>query len=244
MSDHKRAIVPLESWCYSNPELKSTGVTVDIGLFAEALIYYETIAVNLTNQPQFAEFLNWFKERDQLEELISLVRDGTIEIYDYSFATTAICDNRTGEYSIFNIQDEVQAKPNTFEKRFLCHKAVQDIFPKTNQREKLYRTFRGRVIEVKSSDFGSPIENARLDYTNPHRNTLVFQSFVDELYHFRKLGRPPKLETSVQQLNNGKKHRITYNINFDELAKIAGPDLNFHIGTPLTASAHSNRLIW
>jgi len=60
MSDHTTAIVPLETWCYSSPEMRAQGKTVDVGLFAEALIYYDCIIANITNQPQLAEFLKWF----------------------------------------------------------------------------------------------------------------------------------------------------------------------------------------
>jgi len=41
MSDHTRAFVPIEAWCYSSPSLKYSGKSVDIGLMAESLIYYD-----------------------------------------------------------------------------------------------------------------------------------------------------------------------------------------------------------
>jgi hypothetical protein len=234
MSDHTTTIVPLESWCYSSPEIRARGKTVDIGLFAEALIYYDRVVANITNQPQLAEFLQWFIAQDHLDDFFALVRDGIVKLYDYSFATTAIRDNRTGEYSIWNVQDSIQQKPNTFEPRFLYHKSVEAIFKKARHRKRLYEALRGNVIEVKADDFGRTLENARKDYHNPQRNALIVQAFVDELYRLRNLGRPPQIKATVLRSADGTKHHITWN----------GKELNFHLGTPLTAGALSNRLIW
>ncbi|MFC1614823.1 hypothetical protein ACFL5K_05950 [Gemmatimonadota bacterium] len=244
MSDHNRAIVPLESWCYSSPELLDKGKTIDIGLFAEAFIYYESVAVNITNQTMFAEFLMWFIKQGCLDDLLALVQDGTIQIYDYAFSTNAILDKRTGEYSIYNTQDTLQAQPNTFERRFLYHKEIEALFPKARQRKRLYEAFREHVIEVKASDFAIPIKNAQKDFNDPQRNALILQSFVDELCRIRGLGKPNKVTASVKSSEDGITQNIRYNINLNELSRIAGSKLNFHNGIPLTASVHSNRLIW
>lgn len=217
---------------------------MDVGLFAEALIYYDCVAANITNQPQLSEFLQWFIAQGRLDDFLALVRDGTVKLYEYAFATTAILDERTGDYSIWNIQDLIQKEPNTFDKRFLYHPSVEVLFQKARHRKRLYESLRGNVIEVKAEQFGSPIENARKDYQDSQRNALILQAFVDELYKFRKLGRPPQVIATVRNLKDGAKHQITWNIDFTELARIAGKELNFHPGTPLTAGALSNRLIW
>lgn len=243
MSDHSTVIVPLESWSYSSPELLVQGKTVDIGLFAEALIYYDCVAANITNQPQLSEFLQWFIAQDCLDDFLSLVKDGSVKLYDYSFITTAILDP-TGNYFICNIQDPIQKEPNTFEKRFLYHQSVEALFPKARHRKRLYESFRGNVIEVKAEQFASTTENALKDYKDPRRNALILQAFVDEIYKFRNLGHPPQVEATVQSTSDGANHKITWNLNFNELAKIAGAKLNFGLNTPLTASALSNRLLW
>jgi hypothetical protein len=244
MSDHTTAIVPLETWCYSSPEIRAKGKSVDVGLFGEALIYYDRVAVNVTNPPQLAEFLQWFVAQGRLDDFLALVRDGTIKLYEYSFVTAAVRDDKTGDYIILNIQDPIQKEPNTFEQRFLYHQSVEALFPRARQRKRLYESLRGNVIEVKAKDFGNPNENAFKDYQNPQRNALIIQAFVNELYQFKKLGRPPLVTATVRQSTQGKKHHITWNINFTELSDLAGQKLNFQRSTPLTAGALSNRLIW
>ena len=242
MSDHKIAIAPLEAWCYASPEIRASGKSIDIGLFAEALIYYDCVAVNLTNQPKFVEFLTWFLRQGRLDDFLALVRDGVIKIYDYAFLTVAV--DIEGVYSITNMQNPIQAEPDTFEQRFLYHPSIKDILTNARHRRKLYQALRGNVIGVKANDFGGPIENARKDFENSQRNALMIQAFVDELYHFKKLGKPPVVQATVARSPEGKKHTITWNVDFAELAALAGPELNFHFGTPLTAGAHSNRLLW
>jgi len=242
LSDHTTALVPLESWCYNSPELRIQGKTIDVGLLCESLIYYDTVVVNITNQPQLAELLSWFINQNKYDDFIALVNYGIIKVYEYSFASMAI--NNEGVYSLINIQDSIQAKPNTFEQRFLYHNSVESVLKGSRKRKKLYKALRENIIEVKADEFGAAIENARKDWECPHRNSLLVQAFVDELYRVKNIGRSPEITSHVETTNNCERHHISYNVNFDELSNLAGEDLNFHNGTPLTASAISNRLIW
>lgn len=242
MSDHSKALIPIESWCYNSPEIKYHGRSIDIGLMAEALIYYDQILLNITNQPQFGELINWFIAQKKYSDLITLFQDETIKLYDYSFATTAILDAAKNSYIIMNVQDPIQEQPNTFEQRFLYHESLNDCFRTASERKRLYKTLRGKVIEVKAKDFGSSIENARRDYLDPRRNALLIQALIDEAYSTLGLGNPPTVTVRIETLLGT--NRTTYNIDFKELKRILGPNLNFHPGTPLTGIAHCNRLIW
>lgn len=242
MSNHSKVLVPLESWSYNSPEIRCAGKFVDIGLMAEALIYYDQVLLNITNQPQLAEFINWFIAQNKYGDLISLFQDQIIKLYDYSFFTTAIKDERANSYIIMNVQDPVQEQFNTFERRFLYHESLNSCFKNHRERKKLYKALRGKVTEVKAKDFSSSIENARLDYLDSRRNALLVQSFLDAVYPLLGLGTPPIVTANIENLPKG--NQITYNINFNEISKLVGQDLNFHQGTPLTGIAHCNRLIW
>ncbi|HPA07229.1 MAG TPA: hypothetical protein PLW73_01920 [Methanoregulaceae archaeon] len=243
MSDHTMALVPLESWCYASPELRACGLSIDIGLFAEALIYYDCVAVIPTNQPQFADFIRWFAEQGCFDDLLTLFNDGVLKVYEYSFVTTAV--EKEGVYSIWNIQDSIQSLQNTFEQRYLYHPSVEAVLPhKARQRRKVYNALQGNVFEVKADEFGSAVDNARKDFENPFRNQLIVQAFVDELYRFKQMGRAPEISTSILTSDDGTRNNITWNVNFNKLSEYAGKELNFHKGTPFTAGAHSNRLIW
>ena len=242
MSNHSKALVPLESWSYNSPEIRYGGKTIDIGLMAEALIYYDQVLLSITNQPQLAEFVNWFVSQKKYGDLISLFQDETIKLYDYSFATAAVLDAATDSYITVNLQDPIEEKQNTFEQRFLYHESLDRCFKNSRERINLYKALRGKVIEVKAKDFGSSIENAKKDYLDPKRSALLVQSFVDEVYPLLKLGDTPSITATIEAVPNG--HRTTYNINFNDLSRVLGRNLNFDRGTPLTGILHCNRLIW
>ena len=100
MSRDVRALVPIEAWSYSSPDVKDAGNTVDVGLLGESLVYYDRIVLQCGNPEHFAELLDWFTSRGVLDEFYALIREGTIQLLEYSFASAPVLDNRTGTYSI------------------------------------------------------------------------------------------------------------------------------------------------
>lgn len=242
MAGHDTTLVPLEAWAYASPSLKVGGKSVDVGLLAESLIYYDCVYANPANATDLAELISWIASSGGIDNLYRLLEEGALKFYDYSFMTSVI--EKEGVYSLWNIQDQIQQKENTFEQRFLYHPSVEQLVPKSRHRRRLYSAFKENVIEVKSSSFSNAIENARQDFTDPRRIALVVQAFTNEVYRYRHLGRPPKVQAQVSSSEDAEKHHLTWNIDFNELSNLAGTELNFHNGTPLTASAHSNRLIW
>ena len=240
MSDHKKALVPIESWCYNSPELLHEGIPIDLGLMAEALIYYDQILLNVSNQPQFAAFLSWFIKQDKYPDLLSLFEEETIIVYDYSFATGAVEMN--GIHSLLNIQDQIEKEENTFERRYLYHNDIEACFPKKRDRRKLYKVLSGKVIEAKAADFGPAIKNAKRDYHDVKLSCILIQSFIDEIYPLLNIGAPPKIEAKI--VDSGNITRTTWNVDFTKLGRLLGRHLNFHLGIPLTAIGHCNRLLW
>ena len=242
MSNHSKALVALESWSYNSPEIRRAGKSVDVGLMAEALIYYDQVLINVATQPQLAEFINWFVAQNRYSDLLSLFNDDTIKLYDYGFRTAAFLDASNNTYIIMNEQDPLSAQSNTFEQRFLYHRSLDSCFRNSRERKKLYRALRGKVVEAKAKDFGPSIDNARSDHLDPRRSALLVQALIDEIYPYLGLKTSPTITTTIESLENG--NRTTYNISFDEISKRLRQQLNFHGGTPLTGIAHCNRLLW
>jgi hypothetical protein len=244
MSDHSQAFVPIEAWCYSSPEILYQGYAIDVGLMAEALIYYDTIMLNVFSPKHLALLIDWFVRQQKYDDFLSLIEDGTISFYEYSFLTSAVKHERTGDYSLVNMQGGLQPKPNTFEQRFLYDPLVYQVIPKNRKPKHLYSAFRGKVIEAKANEFGKAIDNAREDLKNIERTKLFVQAYVDELYRFKGLGRPPKVEVAIDVSKDGKKHTVIWkNINFDEINKLSGSNIDFNPGTAYTAGCISNRYI-
>jgi len=239
---HESALVPLESWAYANPKLLANGNCTNIGLFAESLIYYDTIYLIPSFPKCFNNLIEWLMKNNEFDDFLSLLNDGSVKIYDYEFMSTAV--EKDGLYSIWNVQGEEQVHNNVFERQYLYNQEIEYLFPKkARKRIKIYNSFRGNVIEVKSDAFGSSIENARNDYQIPERNDLVIQTFIDEVFRYRGLGIPPKIKTTIDKSIKDQ-IRIIWNTDLSQLAKVAGANLNFNPGTPLVAFAQSNRFIW
>lgn len=209
---------------------------------AEALIYYDQVLINVATPPQLAEFISWFVLQNKYSDLLSLLSDETIKLYDYGFRTAAFLDASNNTYIIMNEQDPLSATPGTFEQRFLYHPSLNSCFRNSREKIKLYKALRGKVIEAKANDFGPSIDNARADYLDLRRSTLLIQAFIDEIYPSLGLDAPPEIAAKLESLENG--HRTVYNINFEKISQMLGQNLNFHLGTPLTGIAHCNRLIW
>lgn len=121
---------------------------------------------------------------------------------------------------------------------------MEKILPaRSRHRTKFYEAFRGNVIEAKADHFGRSLEDARQDLNDPERSSLIIQSFVDELFDFKKIKNVPTVKATVTKDITSDVNIINWNIDFQALSEIAGFDLNFDAGSPLTANAHSNRFI-
>src|SRR5437867_4818520 len=244
MSNHNRAIVPIEAWCYNALDIRPRRNSIDVGLFAESLVYYDQILLNVGNPDQFAALIHWLRENDGFKDFLALLSDGSVQIYEYSFFTTAI-QEKDGSYSIWNVQSEEQKAPHSFMQRYLSQPAIRNVLPGRGNRDRLEAALCNRVIEMKADDCGPPIEAARVDFRDPDRNSLVIQAFIDDLYKVRGMSKPPEVSAVVRDASDDThKFNISWNVTFDELTSLAGPELNFHPGTPLTAGALCNRLLY
>jgi len=242
MTDHSKTLVAFETWSFAGPELKAAGVSVDLGLVAEALIYYETVYLNVETQPHLSALIRWCVDQGALNELLELLDTGTLRLLDFSFITTAV--QVEGEYQLLNLQDAIQAQPGSFDQRYLYHSEIERVLPKSRHRAKLIRVCRGKVIELKAAQCGRGVDNAHRDALNPERVALVVQSFVDEAYRLSGRGAAPIIKARVTDDANGVRHYISWNINLAEVAQLIGPGLGYHAGQPLVALASANRLLW
>jgi hypothetical protein len=203
MNDHTTAIVPIETWAYQSPDLRRQNVSLDIGLLAEALIYYDRVLVVPASEPTaghvlegppldprgepgesrplFVDLVEWFQIRNQLSLFLDLLRDDVINVYHYAFRAMPIL--KDGSYVIVNLQEEDEARGPSFMRRIAQHRSLEAVIPKARRREHLYRALEGRVRELRASEFGRAIENARADFVSPEAATRVVQAMVEQIRH-------------------------------------------------------------
>lgn len=240
MSKNSSAVVPIEAWSYASPDLKINGKNTDIGILCEALLYYDTIYVNLSTQIQFCDLINWLISNNELDCFLSLISDGIIKFLDYGFISTAV--EKEGVYSIWNITDPVMAKENSFEQRYLYHESFEKIITQNSLRRRFYRTFANNVIEEKLSSYETSVVESRNDLGNSKRTSLIIQSFVDDLFFIKSLRDVPEIKTNTISTGNGLMNQ-TVNIDYNSLSLIAGENLTWNQATPYTASANCNKFL-
>jgi hypothetical protein len=242
---------------------------VDVGLLAEALIYYDRVLLVPSSfpssgkvwpkdqptpptnrhpeepveaRPPFIELLNWFSARQELSEFLALLADGTVTVYHYAFTTLPML-HPNGNYSVWNAHDSEEAEQPTFIKRVVGHRSLYDVVPKARHRQKLYRVLQDKVVERKSDQFERAVENARRDISDEVASVRVVQAFVDQVRSFLPENFPERIvATAVER--TPERTRITYNVNFNELGKYFAPRLDFSEATPLIGLAQSNRTLW
>jgi hypothetical protein len=245
MSDHSRALVPVDTGPYSSPEVADKGRSVDTGLLAEALIYYDQVLVNVTNAHQFADLVSWLIQQGlAYDRLVELVREGVLRVYYYAFYTLPFVDNNVVQ--LWNITDETMKKPNSFAKRFLNFEGLRKCFSDARQMEQFCEAMNDTVIEVKAEEFGADgINNAWRDFLDPRRSALIVQELVDEVYRLKSLGRPPEVKTIIKpSIYWDQLQDVNWNVDFAELAKLAGSKLEIGPTLPLSAAVVGNKNIW
>lgn len=237
---NNEVFVPLEPWFYQSPELLRVGRKVDIGLLAEAMIFYDRVYFGFSNDEQFARVVSWFKSQGRTTDLISLLSEGTLSPYYYAFYTLA--SEVDGVWGVINVQDEEAAASKVFYTRIAESNRVASLVQKRSLLRELINATMHHHVEVKADNFGPALSNAVSDYRDAERAAFLLQIVVDELY--RDLGyiSPPKIEAIVRE--EGPLTTITYNFDFTQFAKKLGPSMQFHLGMPLVGASLGVKTLW
>lgn len=238
---NNEAFVQSEPWFYQSPRLLQARRRIDMGLIAEAMIFYDTVYVGQTNDEHFARIVAWFKSQGTLNELVALLNDRVLVPYYYAFHT--LPGEKNDIWFVYNIQDEEAGKEPVFQKRILNSPRLAGLLRKASERSRLEDAALKHHIEVKAADFGAGLENARLDYQEESRAAFLVQIVVDDLYRDLGYATPPSIEARIRQNENGTQ-TITWNIDFSIFRKKLGPELNFHRGSPLAGAAYGAKTLW
>lgn len=238
---NSEAFVQSEPWFYQSPRLLQAHRKIDMGLIAEAMIFYDTVYVGHTNDEHFARIVAWFKGQAALSELIALLNDRVLVPYYYAFHT--LPGEKNDIWFVYNIQDEEAGQVPVFQQRILHSARLGGLVRRASERSRLEDAAMRHHIEVKAADFGAGLENARLDYQEESKAAFLVQIVVDELYRDLGLAAPPTVEARITKNDNGTQ-TINWNIDFDLFRKKLGPELTFHRGSPLAGAAYGAKTLW
>ncbi len=234
------AFVPAEVWLYHSPDLFRSGRKIDVGLIAEALIFYECVYFGFTSDEQFAKVVAWFQSQGKTAVLTDLMNDRVVVPYYYAFSTMPGSKNNI--WSLLNVQDEEAAKTPVFSERVLRSGTLASLVRQRSQFEALVRAAEDNHLEVKAEAFGPAIENARKDYADAERAAYLVQLAYNELY--RELGylSPPAVRAVLRE-GEGVQY-ITWNVDFAEFGRKLGKEVAFHNGMPLAAAGFGAKTLW
>lgn len=273
MTDHSLAFVPIASGYFQSPELFARGRTVDTGLLAESLVFYDRVLVHVDNPHQFADLISWLTQQGlKRGDLLRLLRDNIIQIYNYAFTTNPYGDSST-IHGLYNLSDQVMVQPNSFVKRFLEFEKLRTCFSTLRQYERFCQTAAEHVIEVKADNVGDAgIINAWQDFLNPRRNGLISRKVIRDMYGIKRRGSSPRVLVTVNsirtsedfedllaRLTNGNRdlilvrnpeqigsgfYEVSWNVDWSAIPGLEGDRLVFGKTLPLSAAAIANNYIW
>lgn len=230
MSNHKIALVPLATGYFQSPELLMKGRRADTGLFAESLIYYDSVYVHVDNPEQFASFISLLIQQGlTYETLFELIEEGVIRFFNTVLIMPFM---GTGHpkiiTSLYSMQEQAMIEPNYFAKRFLEFEGLKSIFSDlSNFNQKSFDKFcevaEKTAVTFSSENIGDDvIDNAYEDCFNPKRFKLIARSFYKELYKANGLGKLSNFDVRVRELNSHNMVEISKNTDSTILRRDLG----------------------
>src|ERR1051326_6777015 len=153
--NHTIALVPLGAGYHQSMDVFARGRSIDTGLLAEALIYYEHLLIQVDNPVQFSELISLLIQQGlSIANIIGLFEDGVLGIYNFAFTTNPYVDFLSPDsiqiHGLYNIQDRAMLEPNSFFQRFLGFEPLRRAIEDRSEFDRFVAALEGRVVEVKA----------------------------------------------------------------------------------------------
>lgn len=255
MSDHKSALVPIGTGPYFSPDLFDQRRILDIGLLAEALLYYESVAIDVTAEAQVEGLLKWFDEQAKIPDLIALCRDGTLTFTGYNFSVMPFSTRVRGvpmdvvTLALTGCKQGGDAACYPLE--YIMGGGPSQIISNSQYVSELQAAVASHFLVHDATDYRTVSENAMHNSRITQRYSLVVQAFVDEISNLRQL--PYQLEVSptfgpaIQGWVNiglpGEVRLINLDQVVQEITPHLGNNITFDRQTVLCAECDCGRII-
>lgn len=236
-TDHKRVLVPLGTWEYSSPLLKIEGKQTDLGLLAEALLYYDHVVVDIQTDRELTDLVNWAIVRGHVNDLLALFREGVIQLHHHGFLTSAL--NSGGTYSLWNIPESPEPR-DWFIQKIVYRADLSSLH--SRKKAPLIKAMEDSALVASVDSYGPPVHDAERALKDETACSNLLQPLVDELYGARRV-KPPEVSCQIGYTDTGLQV-IHWNQDLNRLNQLVGGKLDLRVDMPMIAEAHSNRLIW
>ena len=236
---HSAALVPLTTSAFHGPDLHRRSRTADMGLLAEALVYYDVVYLNVPTTSAFVEFVRWFEESHQLVFLKHLLDDGVLRPLHYRFMTLPSFSN--GKFSIKNFQNPPDAFKSEFIEWFLAMPDIQDGLEHVADKAGLLDLVGRAGIDARVADFQDVVPEALRDAQDMGRCSLLVQRLANELVELGAMPRRDEPLSVRKEETTPGSWRMHWNFDFSDFAVALGKD--FGMNDILGAAATCNRAL-
>jgi hypothetical protein len=195
------------------------GRKADTGIFAESLIYYDSVYVHVDNPEQFAGFISLLVQQGlSYEALNELVEEGALRFLNTVMAMPFMGHGlgpRTIVSGFYTIQEKAMDDPGYFTKRFLEFAGLRNSFSNLgglNQQafDKFCQLAEKTAVTFSHDDIGQSIaDDAYRDFLDPDRCKLITKNILNELYRINQLGKVPDFKVEIREIDS----------NYEEVAQ-------------------------
>lgn len=239
----KRVFVPIESYALASPEILLRNVRTDSGLFAEALILFEKIDLNVTTSDNLADILQGFMQSfGSISPFLDLINSGDVRLHYFDFISAPI--EKNGILSIWNMQDNVaeRSHQSSFQQKILYNSAIEKVIPKARHRTRLYEAITKSVVIDASDKYASAIMAAREASKSNSEIEFMLNAFKDSLPKDKRKLLPENIIVKTVFDEKEKLTRHTYNFDFNRINPLL-PNLNLSNHLPALGLVQTHRII-
>lgn len=219
MADHSITLAPVATGFFQSPDQKVKGRTVDVGLLAEALVYYDSIYVHVDNHEQFADLISLLIQHGlTYDQLCQFVEDGILRFFVTVWMAPVMGFGRHDMVSgLYGLREEAMNDRNYFANKFLESEGLRSSFTEFGDFKKSYFDRFCNSVEKTTVSFTNDeicdgvIENAYEDFLNPKRNKLIVRNLLKAVYEANGLGKPPFVRVSIKEVLSDNLDRVARN---------------------------------
>ena len=234
-------LVPIETGFGNAPDLMKRGIVADIGAVAEALIYYDTVIINVAHSEHFHELFEWFKISDSPQSLLNMMKSGEVFFHHYNFSVNPIYIPQEGRYLFYNVDEPKGDRLQLFRHRVV--KSISRYFNTYRKRKAFFDSLDDSVITVEADTFGSAVKDSHKYIADEGNFIFLLRCIFNSLKNAKFIENIPDIHLVSKSVSNGR-IKMEVSIDLRQYSKIIGKEFNFGEHTPFAMVTSTNRLIW
>jgi len=228
----------MDTWEYNSPRLRASEKSSDLGLLATALVYYDTIVLEVQNAQQLQDLVAWASASGHVGQLLRLIHDEVLRFHHHAFITAAV--NIGGIYSLWHIQESDHSLGN-FMRRTVQVANLATLHARHSKA--LLQAVEQHTDVSFADDYSPPLEDARRAMHDEATSNDLLQAVVDDIYPFRGVRDIPEVDCHIEY-PKADEWIIRWQPELAEISRVAGGGLDYRPDSPLTGEALSNRVMW